>query len=202
MGSGALNPRRKMAESLLPPSPPTHHTEAEIISALTALSDTDIRYLANFARYRILGIRCKADEADADDLFSEAVLQTLKFKRKWKRGVSLRNHLIACMRSIASSRFKRAGRNVELPHDQPAPFSAPELILDARAQSERLRLQLTKDATAQEVLTTLSDGLPPKQALEILHMRPKVYQAARKRIRRLAEKLFGPLKETRHAKRP
>lgn len=222
MGSGALKPRRIMPEPPLlssSPASPLHHTEAEIIAALDALSDTDIRYLVGFARYRILGLRGKADEADADDLFSEAVTQTLNVRRnlkappasspevparrrgirKWKRGVSFRNHLIACMRSNANSRFKRASRNVELPPEHPAPSSDPEHVLDAITNVKRLRDHLREDAVADEVLTTLLDGFSPKLARELLHMRPEVYEAARKRIRRLAEKLLGSQKKTPHA---
>jgi DNA-directed RNA polymerase specialized sigma24 family protein len=201
MGNGASNPHRNTPESPWLPSSPANQSEAEIIAALEALSDTDIRHLVGFARYRILGLRGAADEAEADDLFSEAVMQTLKLKRKWKRGISFRNHLIACMRSIASSRFKRASRNVQLSPDQPDHFPALILILDAETKVHRLRgqLELAKDATAQQVLATLFDGLSPKQAQELLHMRPEVYQAARKRIRRLADKLFGAPKDTGEA---
>lgn len=194
MGSGALNPRRKIPESPSLSSPPEVHTDAEVIAALDALSDTDIRYLVAFARRRILG-------ADPDDLCGDAIVQTLKLRRKWRRGVSMRNHLIACMRSIASSRFRRAIQQIELPPDQPGPFSPPELALDARANAKRLREELlrTKDAVALAVLDTVSDGLAPKKAQELLSMRPKVYDAARKRIRRLADKLFRSPKETSHA---
>ncbi len=201
MGQGDLDPHENVSEPDLPPREPLPHTEEDVLAALAELSDTDIRYLADFARRRILGIRCKADEADADDLFSEAVTLTLRHFRKWKLGVSFRNHLIGCMRSIANGRFKRARILFELPPDHPDACPAPERILDAKAQVERLRAELGQDAVAQEVLTTLFDGLMPKQAVEILQMRDKVYQAARKRIRRLAEKLFGAPNEARNEKR-
>jgi DNA-directed RNA polymerase specialized sigma24 family protein len=176
------------------PSSAEYHTEAEVIAALEALTDTEIRYLVGFARCRILG-------ADPDDLCSDAIIQTLKLRRKWRRGVSMRNHLIACMRSIASSRFKRAIRHCELAPDQPAPFSAPELSLDARADVKWLTevLLRKRDAVALAVLDTLSDGLKQKQAVEHLQMRHEVYEAARRRIRRLAEKLFRTPRETPHA---
>jgi DNA-directed RNA polymerase specialized sigma24 family protein len=203
MGSGAFNPRRKMPDPSFPPLTPLaplNHTEAEITSALNALSDAEIRYIVGFARYRILGLRGKADDADADDLFSEAVLQTMKFKRKWKQGISFRNHIIACMRSIASNRFKQANQNTELPPDHPAsPSPALERVLDAKSNVKRLHDGLRGDAMALDVLLTLFAGHSPKEAQALLHMRPKVYEAARKRISRLAGKMFGILKETPHA---
>lgn len=68
------------------PPPPDYHGEAEIAAAFEALTDDDICYIVGFIRFRILGLRGKADEADADDLFSEAVLQTKLLKRKWRKG--------------------------------------------------------------------------------------------------------------------
>jgi hypothetical protein len=195
MANGSLDSGFEMPETPVPSSLPVYHSEAEVIAALEALSDDDIRYLIGFARWRILGLRGKADEADENDLFSLAVLQTFKLKRRWKCGVTLRNHLISCMRSIANGRFKRARRNTELLPEHPAPPFRPERALDATANVNRLWYELTGDAIAQQVLTTMYDGLSASEAQKLFRMPAKVYLAARKRIRRRAARLFGLWKE-------
>ena len=171
-------------------TPDEYHDEADIIAALNELSDKDIRYLVGFGRYRILGARGAADNADAEDLFSEAVAQTLKLKRKWKRGVTFPNHLLACMRSIADNRFKHARRHVELALELPAPAGIDLIAaMDAGVNIMRLQEGLENDSIALSVLETMLDGCVAAQAEQRLRISSRVYWAARKRIRRLAQKL-------------
>jgi DNA-directed RNA polymerase specialized sigma24 family protein len=185
MGSGALQPGDMSEPPPQPSAPDKYYTKAEVIATLGALTDTDIARLVDFARYRFLG-------ADHNGLVSDALMQTFTLKRKWKRGVTMRNHLIACMRSIASNRLKREKRNVELSPEHPALPTHMERVLDAKANVKRLREELRDDVIAHAVLNSL--GLKPKQAQNLLKMRPDVYEAARKRIRRLADKLLPPRK--------
>jgi hypothetical protein len=192
MGSGSLNSPQEGSGSTSPASPlPKYHNDDEVRAALGALSDDDIKYLVGFARWRILGIRGKADEADETDLLSIALSQTFKMKRKWRRGVKLRNHIIFCMRSIANRRFKKGDQNTQLSPEHPGPPFMPERGLDAKMSVERLREALADDSIALQVLETINDGLSPQKAQKLLKISSKVYQAARKRIRRRAEKLFG-----------
>lgn len=199
MGNGSLDSQPEVLGSRPLATTLEHHSETDVYAAMEALSNDDIRYLVAFARWRILGARGKADEADENDLFSLAITQTLKLKRKWKLGITLRNHIISCMRSIADRRFKKAAGNIELAPEHPGPPFVPEAVLDARTNVNRLHQELADDGLALQVLETMNDGLSPRKAQKLLNMPAKVYQAARKRIRRRAESLFGLSRGKRYA---
>jgi len=164
-----------------PPSPrPPHHDEA----ALDALSDREIARLVGFARFRIMrASRC--GDTDAEDLFADAALLTLKMKRKWRRGISIFNHLVFLMRNICACRSKCASKYVPISDLQPAPTIAQSAV-DAEESIASLERALEGDSIALEVLETMRSEVAPRHAQKQLRISAAVYWAARKRIRRLA----------------
>ena len=177
----------------MPNRPKTYHDKTEILAALEALAQDKeaIASILGIAVYRILGAYGHARRDEAEDLFNEAVAKTLNFERKWKRGISFRNHILACMRSEANNRFKKTRRYVKSPIENAGTISQRiEPAIEARANTNRLRNALKDDSIALDVLETMLDGCKPQEATERLRISPNVYWSARGRIYRLAEKLF------------
>jgi hypothetical protein len=172
---------------LLQPRPP-HHDQAEVAAALAALTDNEIKRLIAFAHLRIVGISGRNGDTDAEDLFGEAALLTFNMKRKWRRGITLFNHLAATMRSIGDHRFERARRYVPISDSQPAPIIAQSAI-DAENYIASLEEALEEDSIALEVLETMGCRIPARDAQKQLRISAEVYWAARKRIRRRIEAL-------------
>lgn len=181
----ALLEIRTRLRASAPPSPrPPHHDEAEVAAALDALSDREIARLVGFARFRIMRASRCAD-TDAEDLFADAALLTLKMKRKWRRGISLFNHLVFLMRNICAHRSKCAAKYVPILDSHPAPTVAQSTV-DAEECIASLERALQGDSIALEVLETMRSEIAPRHAQKQLRISAAVYWAARKRIRRLA----------------
>lgn len=172
------------------PEEPPHHDKAEIVAAVESLTTKSIQEMVRCAMFRVLGTRGRANEDDAIELLQEAVAKTLAFERKWRRGITFRNHLLACMRSIADNQFKIARRYVELALELAVPSVANlDSAIDARNNINRLRRSLSDDAVALCVLEDMLTESSLLYAQERLHLDFHVYWAKRKRISREAVKL-------------
>jgi DNA-directed RNA polymerase specialized sigma24 family protein len=156
--------------------------------ALGGLSEADIARLLKFADWRALGVG-----GSGGDLLGDAVARTLEMKRQWRRGISLENHLLASIRSIAHSHLKRELRSVELKAEHPALPTDPENAIDAAEMTKRLYREFESkgDTDAIKVMTSILEGLKPKEALIRYNMEDDTYLAARLRIRREARKLLA-----------
>jgi hypothetical protein len=169
----------------------------EIIAAFNSLSEEEKRRLKRYAHYRMAFVRGIVHDSDADDLYNEAVARTLEGTRKWKpvrRKIVERTifeHLVRTMSSIANELAKRGVKFTGLlgEHEAEGPDKA---AVEAREKTDRLRLRLQGDLPALNVLETMLDDKRPAEALKILNIPPNVYAAARKRIFRHAQRLFGP----------
>ncbi len=153
---------------------------------MASLDRVEIERLLRFARFRIIGLSGRSGDTDAEDLFAEAALLTLQMRRKWKRGITLFNHLAAIMRSIGDSRFKRASKFVPISDSHAAPNIAQSTV-DAEENIAFLEQALKEDSIALRVLDTLGSQIPARKAQKQLRISDEVYWAARKRIRRRME---------------
>jgi len=174
-----------------------------ILAALNALTADERQRLKRFAYYRMLAVTALVHHAGGDDLQQEAITRTLEGKRIWNPKNTFFQHLVSTMSSNANELAKECGRITELQDRHPSTeeniqtrLEAKALRLQIRAHMNRLRSRLQGDTLALEVLETLLDGKPPREALTALRMQPDVYAAARKRIDRAARRLFGPAEES------
>ncbi|HZQ55304.1 MAG TPA: hypothetical protein VFB14_24105 [Bryobacteraceae bacterium] len=163
-----------------------YHDDDEVLEALRSLTDADLTRLENFARLRLERYGARCGDTDPADLVQDAVVRTCYGQRRWRRGVSILNHLASVISSQASNRLHQASRQVELTDTHSAPTSEPEAALDAAAEVERLNQRL--DPLARAVMQSVRYGYTPAEAKARLNITDDVYWAARKRIRREADR--------------
>jgi hypothetical protein len=168
-----------------------YYENAEIFAALGDLSQKEIKRIQCIARHRLAGKTLRPGRIDADDLFMDAAIRTMQRKRTWTRGVSVCNHFLGVMRSIGHQRHKQAARYVPLNELVAASPGESLSAIDAQANVARLKEKLQKDAVGLSVLESMMDEMRPRNAQLFLGINDKIYWAARKRIRRIAEKLPG-----------
>ena len=170
--------------------PLKYYDRDEIFAALLDLSKGEMNRLTRLARC-IVRNTARAGYVEAEDLFMDATVRTLKQTRRWKRTVSRFDHLVGVMRSIAHQRLKQSSRYVTLNELIAAPQSWDVSAADAQTIIVCLKEQLSADGIALSVLESMADEMGPRNAQLCLGISDKVYWAARKRIRRLAENLPG-----------
>jgi len=175
----------------LPPS------REAVQAAIDALSAEERQRLKRFGYWRMARVTGRVRHADGDDLLQEAIARTLEGKRLWNPKHTFFYHLASCMSSIANELAKQGGRLTELidPDFHPSNDENIQMELEVKAHIDRLRKRLQGDTVALEVLQTLLDGEPPREARNALKLQPNIYEAARKRISRAANQLFGPSKD-------
>jgi DNA-directed RNA polymerase specialized sigma24 family protein len=171
-------------------SPLKYHGKDEILAALHDLSKDEMNRLTMLARCMVRNT-ARGGYVEAEDLFMDATVRTLRQTRRWKRSVSRFDHLLGVMRSIAHQRLKQSSRYVTLNELIAAPQGWNVSALDAHSIVVRLKDQLSGDAVALSVLESMADKMRPRNAQRSLGISTKVYWAARKRIRRRAEDLPG-----------
>lgn len=173
-----------------------YHEKEEVLAAFCALSPAELERLRSYARIRMIPVRHRLHDADAEDLLHEALVKTLDGKtRRWRRGVSFMHHMAACMSSIVNNWFEQAGKYQDMQgfegSDADAdPSGDPALRFDAQERINRLRSELEDDGIALSVMETMMDGRSPVEAQAFLRVDNDVYWAARKRVRRCAQRLF------------
>ena len=192
MGHPALQARelQSMAKKEQPESKRAH----DIAAAIDALWPYQMEGLLFYAHFRLLRAGGNVRDSDARDLLHEAMLRTLDGRRVWNPQIPFKHHLMGCMSSIAHEFSKKANKLTEL-SDTHGSKNDVEAAVDAKINTDRLRIHLKGDVVALNVLDTLLDGVSPKEALEALHINTHVYLAARKRISRLCARLFSPARE-------
>lgn len=79
-------------------------SEEEVIAALDALTDGQLKALKQYARWRIRGLGRRSLGRNFEDLLQEAVTATLAGDRHWnKASCDFFGHLVWAMRSISSN---------------------------------------------------------------------------------------------------
>jgi DNA-directed RNA polymerase specialized sigma24 family protein len=183
----------------LPASPEQaeYYDKAEVLAAFVALPAADLAHLMRYARLRMFPLSGRLRDADAQDLLHEALVKTLDGTRRWRRAVPLDQHLVGCMSSIANNWFEQAGKFQDIQGFEGSSADAdasPDLAsqFDAQEKIDQIRrvLEEENDATALSVLDTMLDGRTPAEAKALLGINDGVYWAARKLVRRRAERLF------------
>jgi DNA-directed RNA polymerase specialized sigma24 family protein len=168
---------------------PEQRPDAELIAAIDNLSRGDTELLKKYAHAQIMRVNGTVHAADLKDLMQEAMTRTLLRKRTWNRRVPIVQHLMGCMRSIASDWCKQDRRYTELSGSH-ASIPSSEVEIAGEAFSERLRSRLQGNSVALSVLETLFDDDSPAVVQKALNISDKAYWAARKRIRRQADRLL------------
>ena len=165
------------------------YDKAEIVAALHDLSEEEIKRMQRFARFRITGNGVSLGCADVEDLFQEAVLRTMEQRRSWPRDVSIFDHFFGVMKSIGHQFRKEAGRCSPLNETVAASQHCSLSALDAQAAVAWLEEELSGNAIPLEVLESMLDEMPARDTQRCLGVSADIYWAARKKIRRSAEKL-------------
>jgi len=177
--------------------PSEYATPDEVEGALNALAADDYKFLYYTARQ--LSLDSMSPVRDAD-LLHEAVFRTLKGAKRWRHGVSIRNHLVAAMRNIAGHSAKRA-RIVEFRSptpdsedgDETQPLSIEEIAVthltprdmaSTKDSIATLKEAFIDDVEAWDVLQLRSEGHQKEDIIEIMHISPEKYGAIKKRIQR------------------
>lgn len=79
-------------------------TEEEVIAALNALTDRQLKALTQYARWRIRGLGRASLGRNFEDLLQEAMTATLAGDRHWNKATGdFFGHLVWAMRSISSN---------------------------------------------------------------------------------------------------
>lgn len=79
-------------------------TEEEVIAALEALTERQLKALKQYARWRIRGLGRASLGRNYEDLLQEAVTATLAGDRRWNKSLGdFFGHLVWAMRSISSN---------------------------------------------------------------------------------------------------
>lgn len=177
-------------------------TSDEVLAALDALGEADLVRIEKYARYRIRGLGRTAGGRDHDDLFGEAVRDTLDpTKRRWNKDVSFVRHLIGAVRSISSHWREQFDRDEpllesELVHTTEegellSPLDlvgsgAPgaERVLEAKEEVERIEKAVADDEVVSDILDGMRAEMSPSEIREALALSPTEYDTAMKRFRR------------------
>ncbi len=191
------------------------HDLQEVERALSALGPAELARLAARARARIRGFGIDPHRHSPEDLFHEAITQTLSGRRKWKRGRAFDLHLRRAMRSIASNwkrsseraaaagadevRFSKLwadGEKVD-PKDLPAslqgvlasPAPGAESGLIAMEQIEAVLRRSAGDEAAKRVIDGLFEGLTVREMGQRLEVTERQVESTKERIRRRARRI-------------
>ena len=169
-----------------PQRPVTENYRFEALDA--SLSTGEMEKLRRYAKSKMWGIKATVSDSDADDLVHEAIQRTIDGRRVWNRELhDLLTHLKQSVSSIASDWSEKGDRTRALIYDveDPRPRRQNE-ELEASQKVERLRKALRGESVAAMVLESVFEGYSRAEAIKGLCITPGDYDAARKKITRLA----------------
>lgn len=162
---------------------------AECIDAIKALSDQEVGRLKSYAKSKTFTSPGVLYNADAEDLFHEAIARTLDGRRQWKpQQITFALHLRGCIRSIAYEYAEEAERRSDALAEQ---VPREEERIYRAAIFNQARLLLKSDRLAAAVLNLLLDGHLPRAVRTLLDIEENVYNAARKRIFRCLHRVVS-----------
>lgn len=188
-------------------SKPEYATRDDVERAVESLSSADESRIAQYARYRIRGLGRRAMGRTDEDLRGEAIKSTWigaeagDEGRRWKKNtVSIVQHLLGAMRSIASH-WKAAydedeayldsevaveteGGEVLSPVENTSSGApSPERVLIAKEILNSVYRMFHDDDDAALVIEGIKEGWSGPEIVEQLGLSQKRYEAAIKRIR-------------------
>jgi DNA-directed RNA polymerase specialized sigma24 family protein len=156
-------------------------TRAEKLAAFTALTPKDLGGLLNYARYIARTFPGRVNDADADDLYQQAILRALDSRCWYPRRVDFRGFVAGTIRSTGSQ-WRRNCKYTELPDDLVSP--SLEDNLDALFLMGDIKKALKDRAYAVEILELKRLGLTAKEIQKKLGIPKNVYDAGVKWIDR------------------
>lgn len=167
----------------------------EAAEAIVGLSSKDLATLQKLARSywedRMSGPNAASDP---EDLFQEAIVRTLRGKRRWRRSVTIIKHLVRTMESISwdALRARRAQPHAWTKetvedidpgdHDDDSDASVVVDVVLAREELARIEALFEYDQEALEVLQCRSLGLLPSETCARLSIERSRYDTVSKRI--------------------
>jgi DNA-directed RNA polymerase specialized sigma24 family protein len=175
----------------------------EAAEALAGLAESDIKKLMIVAKYWFRLFPLRAGYGGPDDLLQNAVLQTLRGKRRWRISVvSIVKHLDRSIESIArntpakikkDTRAERAAHALDEPHAKPTdttsrshfpPSSTPESQLVARDELRAIEELFVDDEEALDVVRFRALGMEASQIQRELGIDNRKWETLRKRVQR------------------
>jgi RNA polymerase sigma-70 factor (ECF subfamily) len=167
-------------------------TDAPLLEHLTRLiSDKwEFRRLLGFAQLRMLAMKGSVRYMEGKDLLHEAIMRTLDGRRTPNPAVSLSEHLMGCMRSIASEWSDKAGVLTDI-RDDILVSTRADAELTARQTVERLRHLLRTEKLASDVLDALLEGYQPREIVSKLRINERAFWAAKKKLKRRLQDLVA-----------
>lgn len=168
------------------------HSLTESESAIAKLKPRDVIILRQYARSRLV---FNSRELSEDELISEALSRTLNGDRQWNIKLTITQHLIGVMKSIANDQRRKKSSKTEvlmsdLSHDNTlTQFEAADST-DETTQIENQNIIETiftlfeGDSDSTMVLKDLLLGEKRSQTISKTGLSEKAYGSARKRITR------------------
>ncbi len=162
-----------------------------VADALERLSPEEFQQLCGYIRVRLFPVLLYLRDYEVEDLLQEVFTRTIARARNWPPEVSFKTYLIKTADSIADGLYKKHSRRADWKD-----WNAYQQVLEhketdmyAQYRLDRLRLRLSGDRLAIDVLNSRLEGYKPAEACEMLGIGTAVYQAARKRILRAWEEV-------------
>ncbi len=107
----------------------TPASEDEVIAALDALTDGQLKALKQYARWRIRGLGRASLGRNFEDLLQEAIKATLAGERHWNKAIGdFFGHLVWAMRSISSNWLRK--------FDEGEPYLESEVVYNTPENKE------------------------------------------------------------------
>lgn len=163
------------------------HSLTDSESAIASLEQSDVIKLRLYARAKLV---FNSRELSEDELISEALARTLNGDRRWNTSLTIVQHLIGAMKSIASDqrRTKSAKVEVLIGEDQASyeveTNSDPATLIDNQIAVETIFKSFQNDNDTLLVLKGLLAGEKRSETIFKTSLSGLNYGAARKRITR------------------
>lgn len=170
------------------------HSLAEVESAIAELENHDVLKLRLYAGANLV---FNDREFSEDDLINEAVSRTLSGNRQWNQKLTIVQHLIGSMRSIANGQRRKKGSHAELLSED---LSYDDKQIQLESESEHCIDNATvndsqtaiktifatfeKDSDSTKILNALLNDEKRSETISKTSMSENRYGAARKRITR------------------
>lgn len=194
---------------------PQYATDAEVKAAVVALSDDEAHVLRRAAEFRARSLVALGLGVDADDLLKEAIARTIAGTRRWRRGISLVQHLKMTMRSIASHLRDKMNLDLDTPREDGqkryklvaatghedgdaldsvmSRTPAADAVVAARDELRLIRERFASDQKVLDVIDGLESEMTGPDIQEVLGISDQEYETRIKRMREtLARDRRGP----------
>ena len=165
-----------------------YHTDSDALEAVQTLTEADTKKLVVISRYWWKRFGLHIRDGGPEDLLQSAVLQTLRGKRRWRKGYSIVQHLDKRMWSIASHKARSSARtplvDIDSDEDVSVSPSAVEASLLAPLQLQEFKALFSTNADAIAVVELREQGVSASEIQARLNLSVKDWEAVRKYIRR------------------